>query len=233
MQSVTPWDKNPRRNESAIPKVAASIRRFGFTAPLLVWASEGRLIAGHTRLAALLSILAVEPGFVPKGAPAAGVVPVRFMEFDSEAEAIAYTIADNRLASEAEWDLPALSGLVQELKLTDPTLLDLTGFDLPELEPLLRFNATFAPPSLRPDSPAGGDGATEGSGAGGSAEDTSTSSSKTDKPASATMHPVEFNDEEYAVVLAAVARWRRFKAAGSPDQSTPAIIALLLAKVGS
>lgn len=123
------WDKNPRKNEAAIPKVAASIRRFGFVAPVVVWADEGRLVAGHTRSAALESILRDEPGFVPPGAPEGttpGFVPVVFHPFASEADANAYAIADNRLNELAEWDRDALDDVLRGL---DPVTVDVVGFD--------------------------------------------------------------------------------------------------------
>ena len=46
---LIPYQRNPRKNESAIAKVAASIREFGFRQPIVV-DSEYLVIAGHTRL---------------------------------------------------------------------------------------------------------------------------------------------------------------------------------------
>ena len=48
---VTPYERNPRRNDDAVEAVAASIREFGFRQPIVVDA-EGVVIAGHTRLKA-------------------------------------------------------------------------------------------------------------------------------------------------------------------------------------
>ena len=47
---LVPWDKNPRNNAAAVGKVAESIERFGFGAPLLARAEDKQIIAGHTRL---------------------------------------------------------------------------------------------------------------------------------------------------------------------------------------
>lgn len=133
------WDKNPRANDGEpVRKVVESIKRFGFVSPLVVWTSKRQLVAGHTRLKALREILAVEPTFVPKGAPGVGLVPVRFHEFKDDAEAAAYAIADNRLVLEADWDYEKLVSLLNDVKDTDIDLLLLTGFDASETEALLR-----------------------------------------------------------------------------------------------
>jgi ParB-like chromosome segregation protein Spo0J len=122
-----PWDRNPRLNDGAVPKVAASIRRFGFVSPMVVWRSRRQVVAGHTRRKALESILAVDPTFVPKGAPRAGVVPVRYHEFESDAEAAAYAIADNKLNEAAEWDTGELASLMGEIGEMDSELAAVVG----------------------------------------------------------------------------------------------------------
>ena len=54
--TLTPWEQNPRDNEEAIDKVARSIERFGFASPIIARTADGRVIAGHTRLAAALRL---------------------------------------------------------------------------------------------------------------------------------------------------------------------------------
>lgn len=103
-EALRRWEKNPRRNQNAVPKVAASIRRFGFVAPVVVWPKADRIVAGDTRVQAIRSILTEDPAFVAKGAPGPGMVRVVFHDFDGEEEAAAYAIADNRLNEIAEWD---------------------------------------------------------------------------------------------------------------------------------
>lgn len=163
ISEVRRWDKNPRINNAAVPKVADSIRRFGFAAPAIVWREAGRLIAGHTRMTALESILAVDPHFVPVYAPRGvtpGMMPVRFHPFASEAEATAYAIADNRLNEIAEWDKGLLGELLGAL---EAPLVELSGFtvDMPT------FKAPFTPTLLGHGGTAaateGEDGASQGS----------------------------------------------------------------------
>lgn len=147
LAEVHRWAKNPRINKDAIPKVAESIRRFGFVSPVIVWPAESRVVAGHTRVAALESILAIDPGFVPSGAPAGvlpGMVPVRFHAFASEAEATSYAIADNRLNELARWDTDLLPELLGGL---DKDLAALTGFvvELPDMRSVVLPDSAPSP----------------------------------------------------------------------------------------
>jgi len=136
IERVKLWERNPRRNDPVIPKVARSIRRYGFVAPLVVWTSRDRLVAGHTRYKAMELLLREDPSFVPRGAPSPGLVPIRFHEFVSEAEANAYAIADNRLGEEAEWDDTALADELAILRTDGFDLAD-TGFEDAEIKILL------------------------------------------------------------------------------------------------
>jgi hypothetical protein len=138
------WRKNPRRNEAAVPRVARSIRKYGFVAPVVVWQSRGQLVAGHTRVLAMESILATEPTFVPRDSPGLGLVPVRFYEFTDDAEAAAYAIADNKLNEAAEWDDALLAEVLAEIGATDQALLAETGFDEDELRRILDDDAAGA-----------------------------------------------------------------------------------------
>ena len=55
VEKITPCQGNPRKNEGAVEKVAASIKEFGFRAPIIV-DKDGEIIAGHTRLLAALRL---------------------------------------------------------------------------------------------------------------------------------------------------------------------------------
>lgn len=108
--SLHVWDDNPRINEKAIPRVKASIRKFGFVSPCVVW--KDRLVAGHTRCAALHELYAEDRTFVPKGAPGPGLVKIVRHDFKDEHEANLYAVADNALGEIAEWDETKLVDLV-------------------------------------------------------------------------------------------------------------------------
>lgn len=119
---VIPYARNPRRNENAIAKVAASIKEFGFRQPIVV-DDEMVIIAGHTRVQAAIQLgLKKVPVHVATGLTAAHIK--------------AYRLADNRTHEESEWDDELLAielGELDELGFN----LDLTGFDAIELEELL------------------------------------------------------------------------------------------------
>ena len=119
---VIPYARNPRRNEAAVVKVAASIAEFGWRQPIVVDAAMV-IVAGHTRLEAARRLgLKQVPVHV-----AAGLSPVQVK---------AYRLMDNRSAQEAEWDDKLLGLELQDLRLEDIDL-DLTGFDSDEIERLL------------------------------------------------------------------------------------------------
>nr|BDD46855.1 methyltransferase [bacterium] len=119
---VIPYARNPRNNEGAVAKVAASIKEFGFRQPIVV-DHENVIIVGHTRL------LAAQQLGIKK-------VPVHIAEGLTYSQIKAYRIADNRTAQEAEWDDELLAIEIGELE-QEGFSLDLTGFDADELEKLL------------------------------------------------------------------------------------------------
>ncbi len=116
---LQPWDKNPRKNDGAVAKVADSIRRFGFGAPILA-RRNGEVIAGHTRLKAALKL-------------GLDRVPVRYLDLDP-ADARLLALADNKLAEIAEWDEALLAELLKDL---DPADSAIAGFGAKEVAELL------------------------------------------------------------------------------------------------
>ena len=119
---LVPWDQNPRVNDAAVGKVAASIKRFGFGAPIVARRADGMVIAGHTRLKAALKLGMAE-------------VPCMLLDVDDrQADAIA--IADNRLGELAEWDGDELGALLRELE-ADGADMAAIGYDDSELAEVL------------------------------------------------------------------------------------------------
>lgn len=98
---LIPYDKNPRKNDQAVPLVKASIEKFGFKVPIVV--DENKVVVcGHTRLLAAKEIGLDE-------------VPC-IMASDLTPEQIrAFRIADNKVAEAAEWDLDLLKDEIAEL----------------------------------------------------------------------------------------------------------------------
>jgi DNA modification methylase len=102
-----------------VKQIAASIREFGWTNPILVDAT-GTIIAGHGRLAAAKELGLSE-------------VPVVRLGHLSDAQRKALVIADNQLALNAGWDEAALSVLIQELD-AEKFELDILGFATDDLD---------------------------------------------------------------------------------------------------
>jgi hypothetical protein len=135
-----PYARNARVcPESAIAKVAASIKEFGFKNPILV-DNEGVIIAGHTRLLAAQRL-------------ELATVPVIVCADLSAAKAKALRLMDNRSAQETSWDAELLPLELAELAGLDFDLA-LTGFEPDELAAYLAEpTAGLTDPDTVPEPP--------------------------------------------------------------------------------
>lgn len=116
IDAVHPWERNPRRNDKAIDRVADSIRRLGWGAPIVARRADGEIIAGHTRYAAAVKL----------GMPR---VPVRFVDLDP-GDAHLLALADNKLGEIAEWDDDELRGILAEMDKDDRALAGFLDADV-------------------------------------------------------------------------------------------------------
>ena len=127
ISALTGFAGNPRtHSDTQIDQIAASIREFGWTNPILIDAS-GTIIAGHGRLAAATRL-------------GLDQVPVIRLGHLTDAQRKALVLADNQLALNAGWDEGALSNLIRELD-AEKFDLDVLGFLSEELD---RYLAGFA-----------------------------------------------------------------------------------------
>ncbi len=105
---IKAYNKNPRwHSEQQVLAIMDSIRRFGFTNPILLSDAKGGIIvAGHGRL---------------KGAAQLGMreLPVILLDHLSPAELRAYRIADNQIALMSEWDPDLLRSEIGALEDAD------------------------------------------------------------------------------------------------------------------
>jgi DNA modification methylase len=123
VDSLIPYINNSRKHsDEQVAQIAASIKEFGWTNPILVDGDNG-IIAGHGRLMAARKLSMEE-------------VPVIELAHLSDNQRKALIIADNRLALNAEWDDALLSLELKDL-LADNYELGLLGFGKDELEALL------------------------------------------------------------------------------------------------
>lgn len=120
---LIPYAKNSRtHSEAQVGQIAASIREFGFTNPVLI-ADDDTIIAGHGRLLAAQKL-------------GMDRVPCIRLSHMTEAQRRAYVIADNKLALNAGWDDELLALELGELR-DGGFDLSLTGFSADELAGLL------------------------------------------------------------------------------------------------
>ena len=123
VEKLIPYVRNSRTHSDAqVAQIAASIKEFGWTNPILVDGENG-IIAGHGRLLAARKLGAKD-------------VPVIELAHLTESQKRAYVIADNQLAMNAGWDTAMLTLELADLKESEFDL-DLIGFDAKELEKLL------------------------------------------------------------------------------------------------
>lgn len=123
IDKLIPYARNARTHSvEQVNQIAASIKEWGWTTPVLV-DEHGGIIAGHGRTLAAQKLEMTE-------------VPVMVAKGWSDAKKRAYIIADNKLAQNADWDNEMLAlelGELGELGFD----LDLTGFAADEIADLL------------------------------------------------------------------------------------------------
>lgn len=119
IDTLEPYNDNPRHNVGAIAAVAESIREFGFRNPILV-DGTGVVINGHTRLAAARTL-------------GLDTVPVIVAADLSDAQIKALRIVDNKTGEIANWDYDLLAAELEAIDTLDPALVALTGFEIDDV----------------------------------------------------------------------------------------------------
>lgn len=115
---LTPYARNSRTHTAQqVKQIAASIKEFGFTNPVLIDKDNG-IIAGHGRVLAA-EHLAIE------------TVPCIRLDYLTETQRKAYVIADNKIALNATWDFEMLKLDLADISKTD---IDLDSIGFTQLE---------------------------------------------------------------------------------------------------
>jgi ParB-like chromosome segregation protein Spo0J len=128
---LIPYARNARTHTpQQVQQIAASIREFGFLAPVITDGARG-ILAGHGRILAAQLLKLTE-------------VPVIEAAHLSEAQRRAYVLADNRIALSAGWDDDLLRVEIADLRALDYDV-SLTGFSAEEIDAMTRDLGGFAP----------------------------------------------------------------------------------------
>jgi DNA modification methylase len=130
IRDLTPYPRNARtHSKKQLRQIADSIKRFGFTNPVLIDEHDS-ILAGHGRVEAA-KLLGM------------GQVPCRLIASLSEAEKRAYILADNKLALNAGWDEEILAIELQFLVDQAADIdISLTGFDVAEIDDLIEVGGS-------------------------------------------------------------------------------------------
>ena len=126
ISKFVPYVRNPRKNDQAVDRMAASIREFGFKIPVLA-RSDGEVVDGHLRLKAAQKLALAE-------------IPVIICDEWSPVQVKAFRLLVNRSANWADWDFELLELEMQEFRDLEFDL-ELSGFDSSEIDRLLHPDA--------------------------------------------------------------------------------------------
>ena len=112
-KEIKPYENNPRNNDEAVAKVAASITDYGFRVPIII-DNDKVIVAGHTRYKAALKI-------------GCESVPCIVINDLTPEQIRAYRLVDNKTAEYSSWNFEMLE---KELKSLD---IDISEFEFPDL----------------------------------------------------------------------------------------------------
>ena len=137
LSEIVEADSNPKDHD--IGQIYQSIKRFGFTQPIMMNENTGKLLAGHGRLQTLQQMKQAgekTPNRI-KEKDDEWLVPVlKGISFEDDMEAQAYLIADNRLTELGGWNTGELVETLQDL-IEGGLDLDGVGYDFDDLESMV------------------------------------------------------------------------------------------------
>jgi DNA modification methylase len=123
IEDLIEYARNPRKNDAVVDKMVSCIKEFGFRIPIVA-KSDGSVVDGHLRLKAAKKLGMTE-------------VPVVIADDLTDAQIKAFRLVANQSANWAEWDDELLKLEFEDLKNLNFDI-DLTGFDLDEIEKFLK-----------------------------------------------------------------------------------------------
>lgn len=101
LEDLKPYEKNPRKNEKSVDKVAESIKQFGFKVPIVI-DKDNVIVTGHTRYLASKKLNLK-------------TVPCLVADDLTDEQVKAFRLVDNKVSEFAEWDFELLNKELNEL----------------------------------------------------------------------------------------------------------------------
>lgn len=135
-EDLIEYARNPRKNDDVIDKMVSCIKEFGFKIPIVA-KSDGSVVDGHLRLKAARKLDMKE-------------VPVVIADDLTDAQIKAFRLVANQSASWADWNDDLLKLELEDLKNLNFDL-ELTGFDLAEIESFLNKNRQITEDAFEDD----------------------------------------------------------------------------------
>lgn len=117
IDELKPYEKNPRKNDKSVDKVAQSIDQFGFRVPVVI-DKDNVIVCEHTRYKAAKKLHLAS-------------VPCVVADDLTDEQIKAYRLADNKVGEDSEWDIDLLQGELDDI--IDIDMADF-GFDLTAAE---------------------------------------------------------------------------------------------------
>lgn len=117
LETISPYEKNPRKNDDAVEYVANSIREFGFKVPIVI-DKDGVIVAGHTRYKAAKKLNMEK-------------VPCIVADDLTDEQIKAFRLADNKTAEFAEWDIKLLDSELENIFGVD---MGAFGFEMDDID---------------------------------------------------------------------------------------------------
>lgn len=139
IDSISPWDNNPKKYQKKIDEIAASIKQYGQRTPVSVWDKDKQIYKGCNTWFAMKKL-----GYKK--------IAVLWQDFKNDQEAQGYALIDNTTGADPEWDMGKLALLLQGEAfegLKSSEIATLTGFEDKELKGLLLSTTEF--PDVLPD----------------------------------------------------------------------------------
>lgn len=109
IKELIPYEKNPRKNDKSVDKVAQSIDQFGFRVPVVI-DKDNVIVCWHTRYKAAKKLKLAS-------------IPCVVADDLTDEQIKAYRLADNKVSEDSEWDMDLLHG-----ELADIIDIDMTDF---------------------------------------------------------------------------------------------------------